>query len=118
DVVGVFGLAAVVDRDDVRMVERGRVLRLAPEALDELVVVPVAAVEDLDRDAAPELLVLGEVDVGHPTRAELALDPVAPVEQRVDEGVAYRHGRHRVETWSAMQELSAKGMRVIVSGPA
>src|SRR6516225_2198849 len=54
DVVGVLGLAAVVDRDDVRVVERGRVLRLAAEALDELSVVPVAAVEDLDRDAAAQ----------------------------------------------------------------
>ena len=93
DVVGVLGLAAVVDRDDVRVVERGGVLRLAAEALDELVVVPVAAVEDLDRDAAAELLVFGEVDVGHPAGAELALDPVAPVEEGVDERVAYRHGR-------------------------
>ena len=43
DVVRVLGLAAVVDRDDVRMVQRGGVLRLAPEPLDELVVVRVAA---------------------------------------------------------------------------
>ena len=34
-----------------------------------------------------ELLVLGEVDVGHPARAELPLDHVAPVEDAVDEGV-------------------------------
>ena len=88
DVVGLLGLAAVVDRDDVRMVESRSVLRLAAETLDELVVVRVAAVEDLDRDPTPELLVLGEVDVGHPTRPELALDPVAPVKERVDERVA------------------------------
>ena len=85
DVVGVLGLAAVVDRDDVRMVERGGVLCLAAEPLDELVVVPVAAVEDLDGDPAAELLILGEVDVGHPAGAELALDAVAPVEKGVDE---------------------------------
>ena len=42
----------------------------------------VAVVEDLDRDAPAELLVLGEVDVRHPARAELADDPVAPVEER------------------------------------
>src|SRR5439155_10683735 len=93
DVVGVLGLAAVVDRDDVRVVERGGVLRLAAEALDELVIVRVAAVEDLDGNAAAELLVLGEGHVGHSAGPELALDPVAPVEQGVDEGVAYRHGR-------------------------
>ena len=93
DVVRVLRVAAVVDRDDVRVVERRGVLRLAAEALDELVVVRVAVVEDLDRDAAAELLVLGEVDVRHAARSELAHDPVAPVEERVDEGVAYRHGR-------------------------
>ena len=65
DVVGALGLAAVVDRDDVRVRERGGVLRFAAEALDELLVGGVAVVEDLDRDAAPELLVLGQVDVGH-----------------------------------------------------
>ena len=70
----------------------GGVLRLAAEALDELVVVRVAVVEDLDRDAAAELLVLGEVDVRHPARAELAHDPVAPVEERADERVRDGHG--------------------------
>ena len=34
------------------------VLRLAAEALDELVVARVPVVEDLDRDAATELLVV------------------------------------------------------------
>ena len=90
DVVRVLRLAAVVDRDDVRMVQRGGVLRLAPEPLDELLVVRVAVVEDLDRDAAAELLVLREVDVGHPAGAELADDLVAPVEERVYEGIARR----------------------------
>ena len=92
DVVRPLGLAAVVDGDDVRVREAGGRLRLAAEALDEEVVAGVALVEDLDRDAAPELLVLGEVDVGHPAGAELAQDPVATVEERVDQGV--REARH------------------------
>ena len=61
--------------------QAGGVLRLAAEALDERVVGRVAVVEDLDRDAAAELLVLGEVDVRHPARAELAHDAVAAVEE-------------------------------------
>jgi hypothetical protein len=72
--------------------EAGRVLRLAAEALDELVVGGVTVVEDLDRDAAAELLVLGEVDVGHAPGAELADDPVAAVEDRADERVGDGHG--------------------------
>ena len=91
DVVGALGLAAVVDRDDVRVRQgRGR-LGLAAEALDEEIVVRVALVQDLDRDAAAEVLVLGEVDVRHPARAELAHDAVAAVEKGVDERVGARH---------------------------
>ena len=96
DVVGALGLAAVVDRDDVRVREAGGVLRLAPEALDELLVARVPVVEDLDRDAPAELLVLGEIDVRHPARAELPDDQVAPVEERVDEGVGGGHGAYRL----------------------
>ena len=50
-----------------------RVLGLAAEALDELLVVRVAVVEDLDRDAAAELLVLGEVDVAMPPAPSLRM---------------------------------------------
>ena len=91
DVVRAFRLAAVIDRDDVRMRKAGRVLRLTAEALDELFVTGVAIVQDLDRDTPAEHLVLGEVDVRHPTRAELAQDAVAPVEERVDQSVGDCH---------------------------
>jgi hypothetical protein len=67
------------------------VRRLAPETLDELLVVRVARVEHLDRDAAPELLVLGQVDVGHAAAAELARDAIAPREEGAGEGVLGRH---------------------------
>src|SRR5262249_59989111 len=81
-VVGALGRAAVVDGDDVRVREAGRVLRLAAEALDDLVVGGMAVVEDLDRDAAAELLVLRGVDGGPAPRAALADDPVAAVGRR------------------------------------
>src|SRR4029079_2428738 len=96
DVVRALGVAAVVDRDDVRVGEPGGVLRLAAEALDELVVGRVPVVEDLDRDPAPELLVLGEIDVGHAAGAELADDLVTAVEDRVDQGVRYGHRFRRL----------------------
>ena len=44
DVVSALGPAAVEDRDDVRVVQPGRALRLAPEPLDELLVGRVAIV--------------------------------------------------------------------------
>jgi hypothetical protein len=71
---------------------RGR-LGLAPEALDEEVVVRVALVQDLDRHPASEILVLGQVDVRHSPRAELADDAVTAVEKGVDERVGGRHLR-------------------------
>ena len=54
--------------------------RLAAEALDELRVLGEAPVEHLQRDLAPELLVVAQVDVGHAAGAEPALDPVAAVD--------------------------------------
>ena len=90
DEVRAVGLSAVVDRDDVRMREPGGVRGLAPEALDELIVVRVPLVEDLDGHAPPELLVLGEVDVRHPTAPELARDAVAGGEERAGERVGGR----------------------------
>ena len=74
------------------MREARRVLGLAAEALDELLVAGVALVQDLDRDATAEHLVLGEIDVRHAAHAELALDAVAPVEKCVDQRVGNSHG--------------------------
>ena len=82
DEVGVLELAAVEDADHVRVLEAGRRLGLAAEALDELLVLGEAVVEDLDRDLAIELGVVGEPDVGHPARADLALELVALVDHR------------------------------------
>ena len=67
------GLAAVVDADDVRVLEAGGGLRLAAEALDELRVLGEALVQELERDLAVEHLVVGEPDVGHPARCRAAL---------------------------------------------
>jgi hypothetical protein len=96
DVVRPLGLTAVVDRDDVGMREPRRGLCLAAEPLDEELVVRVTVVQDLDGDAAPELLVLGQIDVRHAARAELPEDAVAPVEERVDQGVGNCHPRFRL----------------------
>ena len=54
DELAALPLAAVDDRDDVRMREPCDRPRLAAEALDVLGVARVVLVEDLDRDAALE----------------------------------------------------------------
>ena len=70
-------LAGVVDRDDVRMVERGGELRLAQEALSEAPVLGQLRCEQLEGDLAVERKVVGPVDDAHPAAAEQRLDPVA-----------------------------------------
>ena len=72
DVVGALVLAAVEDADHVGMRQRGGRLGLAAEALHELDVLGEAPVQDLERDLAAEVGVLGAVDVGHPARADPA----------------------------------------------
>ena len=83
DVVGPVPLAAVEDRDDVRVRERGGARGLAAEALDELLVFGEVMVQHLHRELAAEQLVLGEVHVGHAPRAESRDHPVAPVDDRL-----------------------------------
>ena len=73
------------------MRQPGGVLRLAAEALDELVVAPEPIVQDLDRDASSDILVAAEVDDRQTPGAELPRDQVAPVEERVDEWVDNGH---------------------------
>src|SRR5207247_3492873 len=75
--------AAVEHVDDVGVLEACRRRRLAPEALDELLVLSEAAVQDLDRDIPAQVLVMGAVDVGHAARADPARDPVPAVDQAV-----------------------------------
>ena len=63
-------LAGVVDGHDRRMVQRRRVLRLAPEPQVERGVAGEVGAQDLDRDVTAEPDVAGEVDLGHATEAE------------------------------------------------
>ena len=70
-------LAGVVDRDDVRVVDRGGQPGLAQEALAEALVLRELGREDLQRDRPFEREVVGAVDDPHPAPADQRLDPVA-----------------------------------------
>ncbi len=79
DVGTVHLLAAhVMDRADVRMVERGDRFRLAFEARAERFVVREAGRENLDRDLALQARVPGPVDLAHAAGAERGDDLVGP----------------------------------------
>src|SRR5581483_11595338 len=77
DVGDVAALAGVVDRDDVRVVDRGHRLRLADEALAEVVVRRELREQRLQRSLAAEQDVLRVVDDAHTAFAEHADDAIA-----------------------------------------
>jgi len=77
-------VAAVVQRQDVGVGELGGDLDLAEEAVAAEGRGQLEA-QNLQRHGAAELEISGEIDGGHPARAELALDGVA-----VDEGTTKR----------------------------
>ena len=70
-------LAAVDDRDDVRMRERHARSCLAAEALDVVVVAGELQVEDLQRDPRGRALVVRPEDARHPSCAHKLLELVA-----------------------------------------
>ena len=73
----VLGRPGLVDRDDVRMVDRRSQLRLAQEAVAERLVLGEARSEQLERDLPLEPQILGQVDDAHAAQAQQRLDPVA-----------------------------------------
>ncbi len=92
DEVGDLAVGALVeDRHDVAVVELGRGLGLALEALGERGVVAEAVVHDLDGHLATESLIGGLEDAGHPAARDALADEVAAVEDAPDESVVAHH---------------------------
>ena len=76
EIVGGAFPADVVQRADVRVVERGDGAGLALEPFTNLGVFGKVRGEDLDRDVAPQARVLRPVDLPHPAGAQRADDLV------------------------------------------
>ena len=68
--------ADLVNRADVGMIHRGSRAGLAQQERAAASSSASAAAQDLDRDVAPELLVVGAIDLAHPAAAEQRGDPV------------------------------------------
>ena len=132
DEVGAALLAPVVDGHDVGVVQVGRGLGLAAEALDERRVLGVLGEQHLDRHRPVEQQVAGQVDVGHAAAGQLAMQLVAIVEDgralvghtarslvscaeaRTREGVAaVRAVRRRSQWWSASRRGGGPGQLVL-----
>ena len=71
------GVAGGVDRDDVRVIERGGNLRLAEEPVAEAIALCELRHEELEGNLAPEASVLGTVDRSHSPSPEQCLQPEA-----------------------------------------
>src|SRR5439155_8904821 len=85
-------LPVVVDRDDVRVVQRRRGLGFVAEPRAEVRVATVLRAEDLDGDVSVQLVVMAAIDPGHPALAEQLREPVAATEDRPDlRQVSLRH---------------------------
>ena len=72
------GFADVVDRDDVRMIQRRRGFRLSDESGQAVTVVGERWRQNLQRDAAVQARVLCEIHLAHSAFAERANDLVVP----------------------------------------
>ena len=74
----------LVDRDDARVVERRRGLGLDDEAPEPLLVADELRRQDLQRDAALEGEILGEIHLAHAAGSQRAHDPIVgnPVARR------------------------------------
>ena len=73
----VLGRPGLVDRDDVRMVDRRGQLRLAQEAVTERLVLCEVRGQELERNPPLEPQILSQVDDAHAAPAEQRLDPIA-----------------------------------------
>ncbi len=82
DVVRVVVRTPVVHADHIRVLETGGRLSLAAEPFDKAGVLGEAAVEQLQRDLAAELLILGKEHVGHSARPEPGKDLVSVIDER------------------------------------
>jgi hypothetical protein len=80
-------LAEVDDRDRVRVVQAARRAGLGDESDRGALVTEQVRMDDLDRDRAPERLLLGAVDPAHAADADELQDDVAAGERRSDQRV-------------------------------
>ena len=107
-------LAPVVDGDDVRMVQRGRDLRLGPEPAEERRVLGQRRVQHLDRDATTQPGVLGDVHATARTGSDGRVQPVTAREHPAREIAheALSHGDNGSSRQGVRRGTRVHGCRV------
>ncbi len=109
-------LAGRIDRDDVRVIEGRGMLRLGQEPLPEARVGGELLRDELQRDAALQPEVLGEVDDAHTSTSDDRLEPVTG-EIGADTSVC-RHACHGTLPFSLRLRRVTKGASSTVHGKA
>ena len=94
DVEEVLRPPSLIDRDDVRVVDRGGQLRFVQEAITERRVPGKAGLQQLQRDLPLEPQILGQVDDAHASPAQQRLDPIAGEVGADPRVVAHFHVAH------------------------
>src|SRR6516162_586673 len=96
-------LADVMDRADVRVIQRGNRARFTFEAPQPMLILRERSGQDLDRHMASEPGVVREIDLAHSTRAEQRNDFVGTKTATCSEGHARLFYALRIGDASAPQ---------------
>ena len=105
-------VSGLVDRDDVRVVERSRDPRLAQETLAEALVLGELGGDHLERDLASEALFARTVNRTHPPAADECLDLIAG-DRRSGRQRGARDVAHRTSVRQRRAECNNGGLRPV-----
>ena len=92
DVEAAVGIAGLVDRNHIRVIERGGELGLGQEPLAEALVLGQGGREQLQGDVALQAQVLGQVDDAHSSAPEDGFDPIVDDQGAARKLACGRHG--------------------------
>jgi hypothetical protein len=108
-------LADVVDRADVRVIERAGSLGFALEALERAVVAHDVVGQKLQRDGAAQPRVLGTVHHAHPAAAEL-IDHAVVRNRLTNQGIGSCHCRSILDTPRSQVNVPNPARRPSIAG--
>ena len=109
--------ADVMERADVRMIQRGDGARLTLEALASLGIVGDLRRQDLDRHVPTEPGVAGAVDLAHPARAEPRVDLIRANLPALERRLV-RPSRQRPPPWRPRRRRSPRATPPTPAAPA
>ena len=111
DVAEVGDSADVVDRHDVRVVERRRRFGFRDEPTHPIAIVRAMRQQNLEGDEAVQPLIASAIDDAHPAFAELVDDEVVGERPTDEDGAVVRHGTSRETDGYSFAARSSRRIR-------